>query len=98
MVRATVDGSGVPESLTIDPEALRHGSRALGDAVVTAIKAALDDVRCQTASVIDARVEATYHGSAPRTLDDIARDVTRRADELAADFDVVQRRLMDRLP
>ncbi len=98
LVRAAVDGSGVPESVTIDPEALRNGARALGEAVVTAMKAALEDVRVQAASAIDANVEAAGYGSVPRTLDDIARDVTRRADELAADFDMVQRRLMERLP
>lgn len=98
MVKAIIDGSGVPESVTIDPGALRNGACTLGDAVVTAIKAALDDVRDQTASLIDANVDVTNYGSAPRTLDDIAREVTRRADELAADFDAVQRRLMDRLP
>ncbi|WP_170292274.1 YbaB/EbfC family nucleoid-associated protein [Actinoplanes teichomyceticus] len=100
LVRVGVDGSGTPQTVVIEPEAMQLSCQQLSASVLTAVTAALDDVRGQVAALMESElmVQPDDFGSASASPEAAVWRLSRQAEQTMGDFDAVRRHLFDRLP
>lgn len=74
-IRATVVTGGRLESVRVDPRAMRLGSEALGEEVVAAVNAALDDLRVKAQEAAPAMPDRAALG---QQLEELRTESVRR--------------------
>jgi hypothetical protein len=93
LVEAAVAGYGRLESLEIDPRLLRHGTRAIADRVIEAVRAAQDDELRQRQELLGGDIDQT---AMRRQLEAVAAEAARGLDGMIGDLDALTRRLDQR--
>ncbi|MFC6020411.1 YbaB/EbfC family nucleoid-associated protein [Plantactinospora solaniradicis] len=99
LILVTIDGSGIPTELVIEPSAMRQAPSVLSAAIIEALQVAHEDLRAQVGQLLsEADVDgflgtSSSSGEVSRT----AADLSRAAADMAGEFDLTRRRLFDAL-
>ncbi|MGI5213801.1 YbaB/EbfC family nucleoid-associated protein [Plantactinospora sp. CA-290183] len=98
LVRAVIDGGGIPSELAIDDDAMRQAPAALSASILEALRHAHEDLRLQVGQELARASDAGDPAGTPFTAVDatrVADDLDRMAQDMSGEFELMRRRLFD---
>lgn len=98
LVRAAIDGGGIPGKLTIDAETMRQAPAVLSASILEALRRAHEDLGVQVGQELARVADAGGSAGTPSAAGDAARaadELDRMAQDMSGEFEMMRRRLFD---